>query len=53
MRHEHLTCALIELMQITQTSARSNGVFHGPPEAFDGMKVVATVHRSQLKELPK
>jgi hypothetical protein len=45
MRHEHLTCALIELRQITQTSARSHGVFPGPPEAFDGMKVVATVGR--------
>jgi len=45
MRHEHLTCALIELLQITQTSSRSNGVFHGPPETFDGIEVVATVGR--------
>ncbi len=45
MRHEHLTCALIELMQITQTSSRSDGVFHRPPEAFDGIEVVPTVGR--------
>jgi hypothetical protein len=43
MRHEYLTCALIELMQIPQTSSCSDGVFHGPPEAFDGIEVVATV----------
>jgi len=43
MHHEHLTCALIELMQITQTSSRSDGVFHGPPEAFD---VIVTTHKT-------
>src|SRR6266446_5519796 len=45
MRHEHLTCALIELMQITQTPSRSDGVFHRPPEAFYGIEVVTTVGR--------
>ena len=34
MCHEHLTCALIELLPITSTPSRSNGVFHRPPEAF-------------------
>ena len=43
MRHEHLACALIELMQITQTPSRSDGVFHRPPEAFDRIEVVTTV----------
>ena len=45
MRHEHLTCTFIELMQITQTPSRSDGVFHRPPEAFDGIEVVTTVGR--------
>jgi hypothetical protein len=43
MRHEHLTCTLIELMQITQIPSRANGVFHRPPEAFDGVEMVPTV----------
>ena len=45
MRREHLTCALIELMQITHTPSRSNGVFHRPPEAFYRIKVVTAVGR--------
>jgi len=45
MRHEHLTCPLIELMQITQTPSRANGVFHRPPEAFDGVEMMPTVGR--------
>jgi len=43
MRHEHLTRALVELMEITQIPSRSDGVFHGPPEAFDGIEGVATM----------
>src|SRR5262249_44747983 len=42
MRREHLTCALIELMQITHIPSRSNGVFHRPPEAFYRIEVVTT-----------
>ena len=45
MRREHLTCALIELMQITHIPSRSNGVFHRPPEAFYRIEVVTTVGR--------
>ena len=45
MRHEHLTCPLIELMQITQTPSRANDVFHRPPEAFDGVEMMPTVGR--------
>ena len=45
MRREHLTCALIELMQITHTPSRSNGVFHRPPEAFYRIEVVTAVGR--------
>ena len=43
MRREHLTCALIELMQITQTPSRSDRVFHRPPETFD---VIVTTHKT-------
>jgi hypothetical protein len=46
MHHEPLTCALIELMQITPTASRSHGVFHGPPAAFDGLEGVTTGGRS-------
>jgi hypothetical protein len=45
MRQEHLAGAFIELMQITQPSSRSDGVFHRPPEAFNGIEVVTTVSR--------
>ena len=45
MRREHLRCALIELMQITHTPSRSNGVFHRPPEAFYRIEVVTAVGR--------
>ena len=45
MRQEPLAGAFIELMQITQPSSRSNGVFHGPPDAFNGIEVGTTVSR--------
>ena len=43
MRHEHLACALVELMEIGKTSSGANGVLHHPPEAFDGVEVVPTM----------
>ncbi len=49
MRHKHLAGALIELLQITQPSSRSDGVFHRPPEAFNGIEVVPTVGRQQMQ----
>lgn len=49
MRREHLTCALIELMQITPPPSRSDGVFHCPPEACNGIEVVTTVGREQMQ----
>ena len=45
MGHEHLAGALVELMQILKTPARSNDLFHPPPEAFNGIEVMATVGR--------
>ena len=45
VRHEHLTCALGELMQIGKTPSSTDGVLHHPPEAFDGIEVMAAVSR--------
>ena len=47
MRQEHLAGALIERREITQTSSRSNGVLHYPPEAFDGIDMVPTMYRNE------
>jgi hypothetical protein len=49
MRHEHLTCPFIELMQITQTPSRSDSIFHRPPEACEGIEVVTTVGRQEME----
>jgi hypothetical protein len=43
MRQEHLTGALVELMQIGKTSSGPDGIFHDPPEAFDRIEVVPTM----------
>jgi hypothetical protein len=40
---EHLLSALVEFMEVAQTPSRSNGVFHRPPKAFNGVKMMATV----------
>ena len=45
MRREHLTCALIELMQITHIPSSPDGVLHHPPEAFYRIEVVTAVGR--------
>ena len=45
MRHEHLACALVEQMEIGKTSSSPDRVLHHPPEAFDGVQVVATMGR--------
>src|SRR4029453_18241435 len=45
MRHKHLPCALVELLQIAQTPSGADGVLHHPPEAFDGVEVMAAVGR--------
>jgi hypothetical protein len=43
MREEYLAGALVERREIAKTASRANGVLHHAPEAFDGMKVVATM----------
>ena len=43
--HEHLSGSLVKLVEIAQTPSRANGVFHRPPKAFHGVKMVAPVSR--------
>jgi hypothetical protein len=45
MRHKHLTCALVELRQIGKTPSGSDRILHHPPEAFNGVEVMATMGR--------
>jgi hypothetical protein len=45
MRHEHLTCALGELRQSGTTPSGSDRILPHPPEAFDGIEVMATMGR--------
>jgi hypothetical protein len=45
MGHEHVSRALVELMQIRKTPSGADRVFHRPPETFDGIEVVTTVGR--------
>ena len=49
MCHEHLAGALVKQLQIAHTSSRSDGIFHHPPETFDGIEVVATVGRQEME----
>jgi hypothetical protein len=43
MGHEHVSRALVELMQIRKTSSSPNRVLHHPPETFNGVEVVPTM----------
>ena len=43
MRDEHVAGTLVERREIAPTSSRANGVLHHPPEAFDGIEMVATM----------
>jgi len=45
MRHEHLPCALVELMQIGKTPSGADRILHHAPEAFNGVEVMATMGR--------
>jgi hypothetical protein len=49
MRHEHLTCALVELMQIGKTPSGSDRILHHPPEAFNGVEVMATMGWEEME----
>jgi hypothetical protein len=43
MGYEHLSRALVELMQIRKTPSSTGGVLHHPPETFNGVEVVPTM----------
>jgi hypothetical protein len=45
MRHEHPAGALVELVKIAKTSPSADRILHHPPEAFNGIEVMATVGR--------
>src|SRR5215218_1461362 len=45
MRHEHLPCALVELMQIGKTPSGTDRILQHAPEAFNGVEVMATMGR--------
>ena len=45
MGHEHVSRALVELMQIGKTPSGADPVLHHPPEPFDGIEMVATMSR--------
>src|SRR2546422_1264024 len=49
MRHKHLAGALVELREIAKTASGADGVLHHPPEAFDGIEVVATMGREKME----
>ena len=45
MRHEYLPRAVVELMQIRETSSGTDRVLHHAPEAFNRVEVVSTMSR--------
>ena len=40
---EHLSGALVELVEIAQTPSRPNGIFHRPPKAFHRVEMVTAM----------
>ena len=49
MGHEHVACALIELMQIRKTPSGADRVLHDAPEAFDRIEVMPTMGREEME----
>src|SRR5713101_8735022 len=49
MGHEHLTRAVVELMQVRQTPSGANRVLHHAPKAFDGVEVVPTMGGEEME----
>ena len=45
MGHEHVSRALVELMQIRKTPSGADRVLHDAPEAFDRIEVRPTMGR--------
>jgi hypothetical protein len=46
---EHTSCAMIQLMEISETSSRANGVLHDAPKAFHGVEMMACTSRQQMQ----
>src|SRR4029450_5646185 len=49
MGHEHVSRALVELMQIRKTSSGTDHVLHHAPKAFDGVAVGPTRGREEVQ----
>jgi hypothetical protein len=49
MRREYLASAVVELMQIRETSSGTNRVLQHAPKAFDGIEVMATMGRQEME----
>ena len=45
MSHEDLAYAPVELLEVAKAASCANRVLHHPPEAFDGIEMVATMGR--------
>jgi hypothetical protein len=43
MGHEHVSRALVELLQMRKTPSGADRVFHDAPEAFDRIEVMAAM----------
>jgi hypothetical protein len=49
MGHEHVACALIELLEVGKTPSGTDGVLHHPPEACVGVEVLSAVGRQEME----
>jgi hypothetical protein len=49
MCHKHLAGARIELRERGKPSSCTDSILHHPPEAFDGVEVMATVGRQEME----
>jgi hypothetical protein len=52
MRHEHLTRAVVKLLQMRKIPPGPDLVLHDTPEAFDGIEVVAAVGWQDMQPKP-
>ena len=49
MGHEHLACALVELMQSRKTPSGADRVLHDAPEAFNVIEVMPTLGPEEME----
>jgi hypothetical protein len=47
-----MSCTLIQLLEIGETSSRPNGVLHHAPAAFHGMEMMAGTGNSCKRKRP-